>query len=94
MILRGAGKAFTRTLLDFCALLCYYVLFLDERLHMTPQTTSSRIIGLVFLVTIITIADSYIPQDITLARSIVSYVILGLMALIVVMTLRAVARDF
>jgi hypothetical protein len=61
---------------------------------MAPQTTSSRIITLVFLVTIVTIGDSYIPHELSLVRGLMSFIILGLMAIIVAVTVRAVLRDF
>jgi hypothetical protein len=61
---------------------------------MSQQSTYSRLIGLIFIVTAITIADSYIPHELTLAREIVSYAILAIMAVIVAVTVRALLRDF
>ncbi len=61
---------------------------------MTPQASVSRIFALLVPTVVVTIIISYIPHDLTLIRQVLSFVQLGFMAIIAVLTVRAVLEDF
>ncbi len=61
---------------------------------MNPSSTAQRIGSLLAITIGITIADSYVPHELTLVRQLLAIVQLGLMAAIVVLTLGSLLRDF
>ena len=61
---------------------------------MAPQTSVGRIFALLVPTIIIAIGNSYIPHDFALIRQLLSYVQLGFMAVIAVVTIKFVLEDF
>lgn len=61
---------------------------------MQQSTTTSQVGALLLMTVALTIFISYIPEELNLIRQLLSLVQLGLMAIIMIVTLRAVLRDF
>ncbi len=61
---------------------------------MTSQTTTSRILTLLIPTIIVAIGDSYVPHELNLVRQLLSFVLFALMAIIMVVAVRAVIDDF
>lgn len=61
---------------------------------MQQSTTTAKIGSLLISIIVLTMFISYIPHELTLIRQALSLVQLGLMAVIMTVTVRAVLRDF
>ncbi len=61
---------------------------------MSNQSNYTKIGGLLVLVTMLTIVISYVPHDLKMARTALSFVQLAFMAGIMALAVRSVLKDF
>lgn len=61
---------------------------------MATPTTSGQIVALLIPTIIVAVSNSYIPHEFTMIRQLLSLILLGLMALIMILAIKSVLKEF